>query len=114
MLMRIVRNLPRRPTPPPPVGSPYLAVLPYHPEDLREVKWEVFELEGFGPARGGCVEIGGGIVLGLTRLLEWKQRGTHVVAFVDAPRRREALATLLGATGLTKDDLLWIAPDVLP
>lgn len=106
--MRIVGNA--APLPPPDRdGWPYLCVLPLEPPDVPDAEWEDYVEDGLGEATGACVEIEGGIVLGLVRYHWVKFPRLQVVAFVPPERLPEALAAVLAATGLRREDLPWIA-----
>jgi hypothetical protein len=108
--MRIVRPVPDLPPPPSREGWPLVAVLPLEPEDVPGAEWEPYVEEGLGDARGACVEIEGGYVVSFIRYAAVP--GLQVVTFVEPARAGEALDAVLRAGGLTREDLLWISPDL--
>lgn len=110
--MRIVRGVPDPPAPPTRDGWPQLCLLPLEPSDVPGAEWEDFVVDGIGEVRGACVEVEGGWVFGLNRVLDSRDGGFVVYAFTEPENLPAALDALLVAAGLARDDLPWVTPDV--
>lgn len=106
--MRIVRNA-APPPPPDRFGWPVLCVLPIEPADVPDAEWFEYVEDGLGEASGACVEVEGGILLGLVRYHHLARPGLDVFALVPPERLPDALDAVLAATGLRREELPWIA-----